>query len=189
MCLSKLWQNCQNQEGLYLKVSSNLYWAPLRYLLFHKLVFKDFYLNLYSFKITDQEQKSHSKAPLLNEYSFPAPLPEDKFDSFGIKSDEAYLFISSKGTGTSYVHVDLHFDIYQLPTFVDIGTVMHLDPNYTDAFNGLIIGEKWWVSMPNDLYEYSDELTCNPACSDFSNGTNYHRNIAMWYHHILPQLR
>ena len=43
---------------------------------------------------------------------------------------------------------------------------MHIDPELTDAFNALISGEKWWVSLPKDLYEFRDELTCDPQCSE-----------------------
>ena len=46
-------------------------------------------------------QKSYSKGSLLDDYSFPAPFPKDLFDSFNIKSDEAYIFIGSNGTGQS----------------------------------------------------------------------------------------
>ena len=34
---------------------------------------------------------------------------------------------------------------------------MHVDPEYTDAFNALISGEKWWVSLPKDLYEFKND--------------------------------
>ena len=64
---------------------------------------------------------------------------------------------------------------------------MHVDPSHTDAFNGLIAGEKWWVSMPKDLYEFPDELTCSKSCSD--NVKNFHHSVGLWYMHVLPQLR
>ena len=37
---------------------------------------------------------------------------------------------------------------------------MHIDPEWSDAFNALIMGEKWWVSLPKDLYEFKDEFSC-----------------------------
>lgn len=57
---------------------------------------------------------------------------------------------------------------------------------YTDAFNALLTGKKWWVSLPKDLYEFATELTCLESCSetaDFRNG------VKLWYSHMLPQLR
>ena len=63
---------------------------------------------------------------------------------------------------------------------------MHIDPEYTDAFNALIRGEKWWVSLPKDLYEFNDEFTCESQCSV---GLNEFSNISIWYSHMLPQIR
>ena len=68
-----------------------------------------------------------------------------------------------------------------------LGTKMHIDPEWTDAFNALIRGEKWWVSLPKDLYEFNDQFTCNQQCSDPLN--NFHREIGVWFIHILPQIR
>ena len=64
---------------------------------------------------------------------------------------------------------------------------MHIDPEYTDAFNALISGEKWWVSLPKDLYEFNDQFTCNKRCSDHLN--NFQSKIGLWFIHILPQIR
>ena len=44
---------------------------------------------------------------------------------------------------------------------------MHIDPEVTDAFNALFSGHKWWVHLPKDVYEFNEELTCDPSCSDF----------------------
>ena len=68
-----------------------------------------------------------------------------------------------------------------------IGTEMHIDPLLTDAFNALISGEKWWVSLPKDLYEFRDEFKCDSLCSDVPN--NFHRLIGVWFIHIMPQIR
>ena len=68
-----------------------------------------------------------------------------------------------------------------------IGTEMHIDPLLTDAFNALISGEKWWVSLPKDLYEFRDELTCDPQCSEPFD--NFHRQTGVWFIHIMPQIR
>ena len=57
----------------------------------------------------------------------------------------------------------------------------------TDAFNALISGGKWWVSLPKDLYEFKDEFMCDSLCSDVPN--NFHRQIGVWFIHILPQIR
>ena len=64
---------------------------------------------------------------------------------------------------------------------------MHIDPELTDAFNALISGEKWWVSLPKDLYEFRDELTCDPQCSEPFD--NFHRQTGVWFIHVLPQIR
>ena len=71
-----------------------------------------------------------------------------------------------------------------------LGTGMHIDPLHTDAFNGLLKGEKWWIAMPKDLYEFSNDLSCLESCSDNNNDSiNYFMNIKQWYYHMLPQLR
>ena len=64
---------------------------------------------------------------------------------------------------------------------------MHIDPELTDAFNALISGEKWWVSLPKDLYEFRDELTCDPQCSEPFD--NFHRQTGVWFIHVMPQIR
>ena len=64
---------------------------------------------------------------------------------------------------------------------------MHIDPEYTDAFNALISGEKWWVSLPKDLYEFNDEFTCIRQCSD--DLKNFQSKIGIWFSHMLPQIR
>ena len=66
---------------------------------------------------------------------------------------------------------------------------MHIDPLYTDAFNALIKGYKWWVSMPKDLYEFSDEFTCSKTCSQRIASINYHNEVKLWFLHMMPQLR
>ena len=77
---------------------------------------------------------------------------------------------------------------------------MHVDPLSTDAFNALFRGHKWWVYLPNDVYEFNDELTCDETCSDYNkhdvgNITNVKQPVrgteknALWFSHILPQIR
>ena len=63
---------------------------------------------------------------------------------------------------------------------------MHVDPEWSDAFNALIRGEKWWVSLPRDLYEFKDEFLCDPKCSDPSD--NF-QGIGAWFTHMMPQIR
>ena len=63
---------------------------------------------------------------------------------------------------------------------------MHIDPEWSDAFNALISGEKWWVSLPKDLYEFKEEFLCDPQCSDPSN--NF-QDIGLWFIQIMPQIR
>ena len=69
------------------------------------------------------------------------------------------------------------------------GTGMHVDPLYTDAFNALIKGQKWWVSMPKDLYEFPEEFSCSQTCSEKIADFNFHNDVKLWYLHMLPQLR
>ena len=64
---------------------------------------------------------------------------------------------------------------------------MHIDPSATDAYNGLISGHKWWTFLSKDLYEFEDNLTCDPNCSD-AIGDNIYVS-AVWYHTVYPQLR
>ena len=64
---------------------------------------------------------------------------------------------------------------------------MHMNPEKTDAFNALISGLKWWVSLPKDFYEFEDHFTCDPQCSDPFD--NFHRQTGAWFIHILPQIR
>ena len=64
---------------------------------------------------------------------------------------------------------------------------MHMDPEYTDAFNALIQGEKWWLSLPKDFYEFNEEFTCEKQCSVDLN--NFQSKISVWYSHMLPQIR
>ena len=64
---------------------------------------------------------------------------------------------------------------------------MHIDPDITDAFNALISGKKWWVSLPRDLYEFKDNFACDPQCSEPFD--NFHRLIGAWFIHVLPQIR
>ena len=72
-----------------------------------------------------------------------------------------------------------------------VGSHMHVDPEDTDAFNALIQGEKWWVSLPKDMYEFKDEYSCEKFCSeDLKKGVkNFQNTVGLWYIHMLPQLR
>ena len=80
------------------------------------------------------------------------------------------------------------------------GTPIHVDPLATDAFNALILGYKWWVYFPADIYEFDEELTCDETCSDFDkyedvknidlkNSLMGNQKNALWFNHMLPQIR
>lgn len=81
--------------------------------------------------------------------------------------------------------------------FMSSGTLLHVDPAGTDAFNALFVGHKWWVVLPKDIYEFDDELSCDEKCSDVV--TNEQENTqsevdldvsnVIWLKHILPQIR
>ena len=78
--------------------------------------------------------------------------------------------------------------VYSCHTLImPIGTRMHIDPDLTDAFNALIKGEKWWVSLPKDLYEFRDEFQCDLSCSD--QAENFYMESGVWFKHIMPQIR
>ena len=64
---------------------------------------------------------------------------------------------------------------------------MHMDPSVTDAYNGLLIGHKWWLILPKDFYEFIDEWLCDPKCSDPEAADIY--KAEAWYHTIYPQMR
>ena len=77
---------------------------------------------------------------------------------------------------------------------------MHVDPLSTDAFNALFRGNKWWVYLPADIYEFEEELSCDESCSDLKTyeGVNSkdvrdsligNQKNALWFDHILPQIR
>jgi hypothetical protein len=68
-----------------------------------------------------------------------------------------------------------------------VGSEFHTDPQTTDAYNGLISGQKWWTYLPKDLYEYRQDYTCDTSCSDPP--INFQKTHGAWLMHILPQLR
>ena len=76
---------------------------------------------------------------------------------------------------------------HSLNIIFTIGSTMHVDPAFTDAFNALIRGKKWWVALPKDLYEFKEDLDCLESCSDPP--INYFHSIGVWYLHVLPQIR
>jgi hypothetical protein len=57
----------------------------------------------------------------------------------------------------------------------------------TDAWNGIVVGTKWWAYLPKDFYEADDEWTCDPECSPVEE--NDLHNAALWIYNMLPQLR
>ncbi len=67
------------------------------------------------------------------------------------------------------------------------GTGLHVDPDVTDAWNGIVAGTKWWAYLPKDFYEAEDEWTCDPECSPVEE--NDLHNAALWIYNMLPQLR
>jgi hypothetical protein len=50
------------------------------------------------------------------------------------------------------------------------GTLPHMDPHYTDAWNSLLYGHTWWIVYPNIPPEIvnEDETMCFPLCSTYS---------------------
>ncbi len=64
---------------------------------------------------------------------------------------------------------------------------MHMDPSVTDAYNSLVFGHKWWVCLPRDFYEFTDQWSCDKQCSDPDTEDIYLSEA--WFHTIYPQIR
>jgi hypothetical protein len=66
---------------------------------------------------------------------------------------------------------------------------MHLDPEATDAWNACLKGNKMWVYLAKDLYEFDNDLSCDPDCSDplVIEGDIF--GAGAWIYTILPQLK
>ena len=77
------------------------------------------------------------------------------------------------------------------------GTLLHVDPEGTDAFNAVLVGHKWWVVLPKDIYEFDNELSCDEKCSDVAKigrenlQSEFDLDVSnlIWLKHILPQIR
>ena len=77
------------------------------------------------------------------------------------------------------------------------GTLLHVDPEGTDAFNAVLVGHKWWVLLPKDIYEFDNELSCDEKCSDVAKigrenlQSEFDLDVSnlIWLKHILPQIR
>ena len=110
----------------------------------------------------DGRIEHNSKTRLMSDYSRPEPIPEDMYQVSGIQTDYQWLIMSQANTGTS----------------------LHLDPEYTMAWNTVLSGRKWWVLMPPELSPSS--FSCDPSCSKTKEGEI---SILSWFTHILPQMR
>ena len=110
----------------------------------------------------ERNTDENSKSRLLEDYSTPHPIPEDMYKLSGVQTDYQWMIMSQANTGTS----------------------LHLDPEYTMAWNTVLSGRKWWVLMPPEL---SPSLfSCDSSCSKTKEGDI---SILSWFKHILPQLR
>ena len=68
----------------------------------------------------------------------------------------------------------------------DTGTSLHLDPDYTVAWNTVLSGVKLWSVLPLDMIPVSpDQFSCQPSCSQVREGEI---SIESWFSNILPQL-
>ena len=104
----------------------------------------------------------NTKSKLLEDYSSPQPIPEDLFAVSGVATDYQWMIMSQANTGTS----------------------LHLDPEYTMAWNTVLSGKKWWVLMPPELAPTL--FSCDTSCSKTKEGDI---SILSWFTHVLPQLR
>ena len=103
-----------------------------------------------------------SKSRLLEDYAAPKPIPQDMYRISGVPTDYQWMIMSQANTGTS----------------------LHLDPEYTMAWNTVVSGKKWWVLMPPEL---SPTLfSCDSTCSKIKEGDI---SVLSWFTHVLPQLR
>ena len=112
------------------------------------------------FYIFDELKSSHSKV-LLEDYTTPGP----------------------------FHNIDLHRHLFQFP-YEDgpmrwfamgtkySGSLAHIDPHATDAWNSVVRGQKWWVLYPRTFSkrlqvkgreilgdDFDDDLECNDDCS------------------------
>ena len=57
------------------------------------------------------KNEKYLKLDLLEEYSYPEPLPKDIFGDLHADSDQAYVMLATPGTGRSRFRFDWHKEI------------------------------------------------------------------------------
>ena len=102
-----------------------------------------------------------NKLELRNDYSMPAILGRDLFDSCEILTNYQWLLISGANTGSP----------------------LHVDPKFSNSWNTLLQGRKLWAILPPDTER--KRFDCDPECSE--NG--FEVSPISWFLYVLPQLR
>ena len=89
----------------------------------------------------------------------------DLFNISGIQTDYQWAILSQANTGTG----------------------LHLDPDYTVAWNSLLTGVKYWALLPLEVGPPLENVfTCSAECSESREGEI---SVEAWFSHLLAQLR
>ena len=94
----------------------------------------------------------------------PSLSPSDLFNISAVPTDYQWAILSQANTGTG----------------------LHLDPDYTIAWNSLLSGVKLWALLPLELGPPLENVfTCSAECSE---GREGEISVEAWFSHLLPQL-
>ena len=131
----------------------------------------------------DKEGKHHFKTQLMKDYARPTPIPEDLYHLSGLDTDYQWAILRSE-----FVLMSPRRAVSTNNCFsqADTGTSLHLDPDYTVAWNTVLSGVKLWSVLPLDMIPVSpDQFSCQPSCSQVREGEI---STESWFSNILPQL-
>ena len=96
-----------------------------------------------------------------------------------------------------YISINNSLLAFKCSSLYYTGTPLHADTGFTDAFNTIFTGHKWWIFLPKDIYELEKEMICDVKCSNIPKlvGDNPNGELDKdimninWFKHILPQIR
>ena len=187
---SLIWETVYQKNVETVKIKEYLQSNEVKNLIDSGFFVKIFHKLPKNWLIKEEVENKELLLELIEGYALPKPMPECEFQKYNMEGKgERYLMLATGGTGipSYYFNSNEYRNAVKFSYSFWLGTKMHIDPEYTDAFNALISGSKWWVSLPRDLYEFRDEFSCDPQCSEPSD--NFHRQTGAWFIHILPQIR